>query len=189
MKYIAFLIVVVFGATTGVCDWETTDVHITSRIGSVLTERGVDVPSDKSGIWRQHKGMDSTIFVTWTSATIAEVTKVEAEAVTQAQIESYNETRNRPKVFENGIEIPPGKPLVLNSETNKAGWSVFTLDDGTIKTIQVHASPWKTSEEIQLAMDEVRAKHKADKDKALSEINGQLQKRIENLERLMGLRP
>lgn len=90
-----------------------------------------------------------------------------------------------PLVYDQAIEAPLFSVL---SQTSAKGIGITATDDGELVTIIVHESPWpdaKTlSDKIKAAID----KKNAAKATAKAGINGQLQTRLENIERLLGLR-
>jgi hypothetical protein len=106
--------------------------------------------------------------------------EIEAE---QAAAEAIRKATPIP--YDQPIETPA---LVLTSHDGGLGIAQAALDDGTVITYTYHASPIPSPEVLRARFEAARDKHLAAKNKALQEINGALQKRIENLERLAGLR-
>lgn len=115
------------------------------------------------------------------------VVYTQAELATQAMLRAAAdlEEQNIPIVYKQPIEIPA---LVLQSLTNAVGIGYVAADDGTLISFEYHASPVPSAKEISLRKAASLAKYYQKKNKALSDLNGQLQVRIENLERLLGLR-
>jgi len=92
------------------------------------------------------------------------------------------------RTYEDGsIEI--NRPIIMLSSTNGTpAYGLIVTTDGDLVTYLDHASPRPSPGETQRRSAEaVDARVKA-RTKALAEVNGQLQARIENLERLLGLR-
>jgi hypothetical protein len=86
------------------------------------------------------------------------------------------------------IEIT--RPIIMAASTNGTpAYGLVVTVDGDLVTYLDHASPRPSPEETQRRIAEAVANKGTAKAKALAEINGQLQARIENLERLLGLRP
>ena len=82
------------------------------------------------------------------------------------------------------------RPIIMAASTNGApSYGLIVTPDGDLVTYLDHASPRPASDETRRRIAEAVAKKATAKAKALTEINGQLQQRIENLERLLGLRP
>jgi hypothetical protein len=55
----------------------------------------------------------------------------------------------RPEVFAHGIEVAPGGLLVIPSHTAGKGVAIVATDDGDLVTVEAHASPWKSREQIE----------------------------------------
>lgn len=90
-----------------------------------------------------------------------------------------------PVVYTRPIEAPQ---VIVVSETNAYGIGIAADDQGNLVTFRAHSSPYDpaiASSNRQAAIN----KKKADIQKAKDGINGQLQQRIENIERLLGIRP
>lgn len=90
-----------------------------------------------------------------------------------------------PVIMPRGIEVPV---VVLQSETNDYGIGLIAADDGTVLTYIDHQSPRPSQEEIDARIAAKLADHKAKKDAGVAGVNGQLQKRIENIESYLGWR-
>lgn len=90
-----------------------------------------------------------------------------------------------PIIYDQPIEAP--FVTVLSRSGNK-GIGITATDDGVLGPFEVHASPWPDKDvlatKIQTAVDKKNAAHAAGK----VGINGQLQERIENIERFLGWR-
>ncbi|HRZ13345.1 MAG TPA: hypothetical protein P5567_12925 [Kiritimatiellia bacterium] len=84
-----------------------------------------------------------------------------------------------------GIEVPV---LVLTSETNQVGVGVVATDGGDLVTYIEHESPSITPEERAARIAAKVRDHNGKKQAAKDGLNGQLQQRLENLERLLGVR-
>lgn len=89
-----------------------------------------------------------------------------------------------PIVYTAPIEAPQ---LIVVSETNAYGVGITADDDGNLITFRAHSSPYDplTAKSNRTAAIQ---KAKTNRAKAKSEVNGQLQQRVENLERLLKLR-
>lgn len=107
-------------------------------------------------------------------------------AVSNASSPSIAEQVTTPVYMPKGIEVPV---VVLQSETNDYGIGLIAADDGTVLTYIDHQSPRPSQEEIDARRAAAVAKHKANKSAGVSGVNGQLQQRIENIERYLGWRP
>jgi len=93
--------------------------------------------------------------------------------------------QQQPLVYTRPIEAPQ---VIVVSETNAYGIGIAADDQGNLVTFRAHSSPYDpaiASSNRQAAIN----KKKADIQKAKDGINGQLQQRIENIERLLGIRP
>lgn len=81
------------------------------------------------------------------------------------------------------------RPIIMAASTNGSpAYGLIVTPEGDLATYLDHASPRPSPEETQRRIAEAVARKATAKAKALAEINGQLQQRIENLERLLGLR-
>jgi hypothetical protein len=93
------------------------------------------------------------------------------------------------RIVAQGVDIEATTPdtgyILTDASTNK--WLV-TIADGEVIGVQISASPEIGMDERRARLAAKRAEVKAKRDKAKAELNGQLQQRIANLERLMGLR-
>lgn len=120
--------------------------------------------------------------VQWTAEELAA-----QEAARKAAEEAAEAARKAtPIVYDQAIEAPLFSVL---SQTAKKGIGITATDEGDLVTVIVHESPWPDKATLEAKLSDSIAKHKAAKDTAKAGISGQLQTRIENLERLMGLRP
>jgi hypothetical protein len=90
----------------------------------------------------------------------------------------------QPLVYTRPIEAPQ---VIVVSETNAYGIGIAADDEGNLVTFRAHSSPYdpETAKSNRVA---ALSKAKANKDKARSQINGQVQQRLENIERLLGIR-
>lgn len=92
-----------------------------------------------------------------------------------------------PVWFRQGLEAPV---LVLRSQTNGTpAYGVVATTNGDLVTYIDHASPRPSQDEINRRINEAVSNRTAKLEKAKAEINGQLQTRLENVERLLGIRP
>lgn len=92
-----------------------------------------------------------------------------------------------PQLFREGIESPV---LVLQSQTNGTpAYGIVATTNGDLVTYIDHASPRPSQEEINQRISTAISNREAKVAKAKADLNGQLQTRIENIERLLGLRP
>jgi hypothetical protein len=110
----------------------------------------------------------------------------EVRAVIAAEVAASEAIRKAtPIPYDQPIETPA---LVLTSHDGGLGIAQAALDNGEIVTYTYHASPIPSPEVLRERFEKARDKRMANRAKALAGINGQLQQRIENLERLAGLR-
>lgn len=92
-----------------------------------------------------------------------------------------------PVLFQYGIESPV---LVLQSQTNGTpAYGIVATTNGDLVTYIDHASPRPSQEEINQRVATAISNREAKVAKAKADMNGQLQVRLENLERLLGIRP
>ena len=116
---------------------------------------------------------------------------IDAAAATQRAIEAAAqeaadaERRSRPIVYDQPLECPM---IVLQSHHLGKGIALVATDDLDIVPIVMHESPWPDKATADARIAGALAKRRADRDVALKDINGQIQKRLENIERLLGLR-
>lgn len=105
---------------------------------------------------------------------------IEAE---QAQSEATR--RATPIVYDQPIEAPFVSVL---SQTGAKGIGITATDEGVLVPFIVHESPWPDKDALQakiaMAVADKKAKYEAGK----AGIHGQLQARIENIERFLGWR-
>jgi hypothetical protein len=90
-----------------------------------------------------------------------------------------------PSQFPEGIEVPW---ITVLSTTNQTGWLYAALDDGTLTPVLAHSSPWPTQAELDAKIKAATDKARTNKATAKAGVNGQLQQRITNIERLLGIR-
>jgi hypothetical protein len=95
------------------------------------------------------------------------------------------ERRSSPIVYDQPLECPM---IVLQSHHLGKGIALVATDDLDIVPIVMHESPWPDKATADARIAGALAKRRADRDVALKDINGQIQKRLENVERLLGLR-
>lgn len=101
--------------------------------------------------------------------------EAEAEAVRKAT----------PVVHDQPHEFPL---LSVLSQTSGKGIGITGTDEGDLVTVIVHESPWPDKDALKAKIDAAIAKAKAAKQTAKAGLSGQLQDRITNLERMLGLR-
>ena len=127
----------------------------------------------------------------WVDMTAAEVEAMDAAAATQAAIEAAAqeaadaERRSRPIVYDQPLECPM---IVLQSHHLGKGIALVATDDLDIVPIVMHESPWPDKATADARIAGALAKRLGDRAAAKKDINGQIQKRLENIERLLGLR-
>jgi hypothetical protein len=144
-------------------------------------------PSNTANVKTQH-WQDTGIIWTqiidavWSQAELDEQTAIAASNAAAADITR----KTTPIIYDQPIEAPL---LSLISQANGVGVGIVALDDGTLATFTVHASPWPNPTNLAAKIKAAVTKAKTDKDKAKEQMNGQLQTRLENLERLLGVRP
>ena len=108
------------------------------------------------------------------------ITEAEHAAQLAAEAASELDRRNTPVVYDQPLELPS---LVLQSVTNAVGYEYFVDDDGTLLSIEAHASPMKSKEERDALKAAAKVRRLAAKtDWQNNKGQGQLQKRIEALE-------
>jgi hypothetical protein len=92
--------------------------------------------------------------------------------------------QQQPLVYTRPIEAPQ---VIVVSETNAFGIGIAADDEGNLVTFRAHSSPYdpQAAKSNRVA---ALAKAKVNKDKAKSQINGQVQQRLENIERILGIR-
>jgi len=90
-----------------------------------------------------------------------------------------------PIVYTRPLEAPA---LIVVSATNNYGIGITADDEGNILTFRAHSSPYDPSV-AQSNRAAAIAKARNDRNKAKAGVNGQIQQRVENLERLLGVRP
>ena len=95
------------------------------------------------------------------------------------------ERRSRPIVYDQPLECPM---IVLQSHHLGKGVGLVATDDLDIVPVVMHESPWPDKATADTRIAGALAKRRADRDVALKDIKGQIQKRLENIERLLGLR-
>lgn len=93
--------------------------------------------------------------------------------------------QQQPLVYTRPIEAPQ---VIVVSETNAYGIGIAADDDGNLITFRAHSSPYDSAIANSNRAAAITAA-KARRTKAKQEINGQIQNRIENIERILGLRP
>lgn len=119
------------------------------------------------------------------AVTIEEITE---EEYAQRQAEAEEQARRAaasPIVFERPVETPA---LVLQSWTAKIGYGLAMSDDGQLLTYVEHASPGISPEERAARIAAAKAAHAEKVAQAKAAQHGQLQERVEALERFLGLR-
>jgi len=89
-----------------------------------------------------------------------------------------------PLVYTRPIEAPQ---VIVVSETNAFGIGIAADDDGNLVTFRAHSSPYdpETAKSNRTA---ALASAKLKRNQAKADMNGQVQKRLENIERLLGIR-
>jgi hypothetical protein len=127
--------------------------------------------------WEQDPNRSEWALLKCEDGNIAErqAREAEAEAVRKAS----------PIVYDQPIEAPLFSVL---SQTSGKGVGITATDEGDIVTVIVHESPWPDRHELKAKIDAAVAKSKSAKQTAKAGISGQLQTRIENIERMLGLR-
>lgn len=120
---------------------------------------------------------DHTINIACTNPAVA----ANANWPTAAQVTEWRKLNTPPTEFPNGIALPA---LTNGAPT----YAVGATPEGDIVTWVDHASP-RDAQAAQSNKLAALNKKKADKQTAKDGVNGQLQVRIENLERLIGVRP
>ena len=90
-----------------------------------------------------------------------------------------------PIVYTRPVEAPS---LIVVSDTNAYGIGIAADDEGNLVTYRAHSSPYDPAVAASNKAAAI-SKQRKDMAKAKADINGQLQQRIENLERLLGVRP
>jgi hypothetical protein len=90
-----------------------------------------------------------------------------------------------PATFPDGIEV---SWISIVSLTNQVGWVYVALDDGTLVPVLGHESPWPSQAELDARIKAATDKARNDKARAKNGINGQIQQRLENIERLLNIR-
>jgi hypothetical protein len=90
----------------------------------------------------------------------------------------------QPLVYTRPIEAPQ---VIVVSETNAFGIGIAADDEGNLVTFRAHSSPYdpETAKSNRTA---ALASAKLKRDQAKADMNGQVQKRLENIERLLGIR-
>jgi hypothetical protein len=91
----------------------------------------------------------------------------------------------QPIVFTKPVEAPA---LIVISATNSYGIGITSDDDGNLLTFRAHSSPYDPSV-AQSNRAAAITKARDNRAKAKADMNGQIQQRVENLERLLGVRP
>jgi hypothetical protein len=105
---------------------------------------------------------------------------IEAEA---AAAESARKAT--PIVYDQPLETP--MVSLLSHDAGK-GVGIVATDDGNIATVIVHESPWPDADALKAKVDAAIAKRNTLTANGKAGINGQLQTRIENIERALGWR-
>lgn len=107
--------------------------------------------------------------------------QADAQAAAQAAHEAWLQTV---EVYERVIEAPS---VIVHSVASRKGVGIAATDDGELVPYIAHESPYNhaEAEARKLAAIEARNAAKAD---GKAGINGQLQKRIENIEKYLGWR-
>ena len=90
----------------------------------------------------------------------------------------------QPLVYTRPIEAPQ---VIVVSETNQFGIGIAADDEGNLVTFRAHSSPYDPAV-AKSNRTAALAKAKVNKDKAKAQVNGQVQQRLENIERLLGIR-
>ncbi len=119
------------------------------------------------------------------AASLVQMTVADWDAQQAAEAEAARISVAAPEVMSHGIEVPV---LVLTSETNQVGVGVVATDGGDLVTYIEHESPSITPEERAARIAAKVRDHNGKKQAAKDGLNGQLQQRLENLERLLGVR-
>ena len=109
---------------------------------------------------------------------IAVVNQVE-ESLWQAQQAAEAAAALAPVDFPTGIAIP--------CQTNGTPYYAIAAVDGDLVTYEAHSSPYDHAKAESNKLSAIST-HRSAKAAAKAGVNGQLQTRIENIERLMGLR-
>jgi hypothetical protein len=109
-----------------------------------------------------------------------------AAATAAAATAAESARRATPIVFDQPIEAPL---LSLLSQSAGKGVALTATDEGQLVTVIIHESPWPDTATLTAKIAAALATHRAARAKAKDGLNGQLQTRLENLERLAGLRP
>ena len=123
----------------------------------------------------------------WVDMTAADVEAMDAAAAIDAaaQEAADAERRSSPIVYDQPLECPM---IVLQSHHLGKGIALVATDDLDLVPLVMHESPWPDKATADTRIAGALAKRRADRDVALKDINGQIQKRLENIERLLGLR-
>lgn len=92
--------------------------------------------------------------------------------------------QQQPLVYTRPIEAPQ---VIVVSETNAYGIGIAADDEGNLVTFRAHSSPYdpQAAKSNRVA---ALSKAKAKRDQAKADLNGQLQKRLENIEKILGIR-
>lgn len=90
-----------------------------------------------------------------------------------------------PIIYDQPIEAPM---VSLLSQSSGKGVAIVATDDGVLTTAIVHESPWPDAATLKAKVDAAIAKRNDLQTKGKAGISGQLQARIENIERFLGWR-
>jgi hypothetical protein len=127
-------------------------------------------------VWAD-SGDGENAVATYTDTLIAD--RLAAESATEAA------RKATPIVYDRAVEAPLFSVL---SQTAGKGIGITATDEGDIVTIIAHESPWPDKATLDAKIAAGIAKHRSNKETAKAGVSGQLQTRIENIERLLGLR-
>lgn len=144
-------------------------------------------PATAPNILASHWEDDGTYAVEYVDSVKSQA-QLDAEAAAHSAEEAASEAAYKatPIVYDRAIEVPL---LSILSQTGGKGIGITATDEGDLVPIIVHESPWPDKATLDGKIAAGIAKHKAAKGTAKAGISGQLQERLENLERLLGLRP
>jgi hypothetical protein len=95
------------------------------------------------------------------------------------------ERRSRPIVYDQPLECPM---IVLQSHHAGKGIALVATDDLDLVPFVMHESPWPDKATADTRIAAALTKRLGDRAAAKKGIDGQIQKRLENIERLLGLR-
>jgi len=90
----------------------------------------------------------------------------------------------QPLVYTRPIEAPQ---VIVVSETNAFGIGIAADDEGNLVTFRAHSSPYDPAAAKSNRVAAL-SKAKAKRDQAKADLSGQLQKRLENIEKILGIR-